>query len=88
MEGFVRVTVRNVLLVVEKPSNQELLGMDGQMDGERVGRGERHEVGGGVEAIPSTPLSHKYGKGTARLSQPSYEQNVILLPWQGEEALS
>lgn len=55
------------------------------MGGEIVGR---CEVGGGVEAIPRTPLSHKYGEGTARLSQSSYEQNVILLLWQSEEASS
>lgn len=28
------------------------------------------KVGGGVEEILCTRLSHKYGKGTARLSQP------------------
>lgn len=69
----------------EKPTNQEALWKDGQMDGQMDERRERHKVGWGVEAIPSTPLSHKYGKGTAWLSQPSYEQNVILLPWQSEK---
>lgn len=55
------------------------------MDRQMEDKEEDKKKGGGV-VVPSTPLSHKYGKGTARLSQPSYEQNVILLPWQSEKA--
>lgn len=43
-----------------------------------VERGDGMREGGrrGEEATPSAPPSHKYGRGIARLSQNSHEQNV------------
>lgn len=71
----------------EAADQQEPL-KDGQMDGGIVGgRAGREVVGGrqgggneggrrGDETTPSTPPSHKYGRGIARLSQNSHKQNV------------